>query len=130
MEALFDKVNGKLLLENLLKSDGNSHLILSAQGELMMMHMCDGEVNVDPLLPSNILRPIAMRCDMAYGIGSTNLEALQMFKDDTFKISYVLVLCNPKHAKVTVMYSSINKMTGKEIFKNKITYLTGQIVQS
>ena len=79
MEALLNKASGKLLLENLLKSNEQSQLILSAQGELMMMHMCDGEVNVDPLLPSNILRPIAMRCDMTYSIDSTNLEALKMF---------------------------------------------------
>ena len=129
MEVLFSGQNGKKLIENLLKSNDLSQVILESSGKMLMMHVADNEAKVDELIPSAEVRPIAMRCDMAYQIGKHNIDALKMFQTDMIMIDFVRVLCTPKHLKLDVMYSRLNAGSGRQIIKNQITYLTGQIVQ-
>ena len=129
MEVLFSGQNGKKLIETLLKSTDLSQVILESSGKMLMMHVVDNEVKVDELIPSAEVRPIAMRCDMSYQIGKHNVDALKMFQTDMIMIDCVRVLCTPKHLKLDVMYSRLNAGSGKQIIKNQITYLTGQIVQ-
>lgn len=129
MEVLFSGQNGKKLIETLLKSNDLSQVILESSGKMLMMHVVDNEAKVDELIPTEVIRPLAMRCDMAYQIGKHNLDALKMFQTDMIMIDFVRVLCTPKHLKLDVMYSRLNAGSGKQIIKNQITYLTGQIVK-
>ena len=130
MEVLFSGQNGKKLIENLLKSNDLSQVILESSGKMLMMHVVDNQVKVDELIPSVEVRPIAMRCDMSYQIADYNLDALRMCQSDMIMIDFVRVLCTPKHLKLDVMYSRLNAGSGKQIIKNQITYLQGQIVRN
>ena len=130
MEVLFSGENGKKLIETLLKSTELSRVILESSGKMLMMHVVDNEAKVDELIPTEVIRPLAMRCDMAYQIGKHNVDALKMFQTDMIMIDFVKALCNPKHLKLDIMYSRLNAGSGKQIIKNQITYLTGQIVLS
>jgi hypothetical protein len=128
MEVLFSGQNGKNLIETLMKSNDLSQVILESSGKMLMMHVVDNQVKVDELIPTEVIRPLAMRCDMSYQIVDYNLDALRMCQSDMIMIDTVKVLCNPKHLKLDIMYSRLNAGSGKQIIKNQITYLQGQIV--
>lgn len=127
MKILFSGQNGKKLIENLLTSTDLSQVILESSGKLLMMHVVDNQANVDELIPTEVIRLLAMRCDMSYQIADYNVDALKMFQTDMIMIDFVRVLCTSKHLKLDVMYSRLNAGSGKQIIKNQITYLQGQI---
>ena len=129
MEVLFSGQNGKKLIENLLKSNDLSQVILESSGKMLMMHVVDNEAKVDELIPTEVIRPLAMRCDMAYQIADYNVDALKMCQSPNVRIDTVNVLFNPKHAKIVILYSRCKVEGGHGVPRNQITYLTGQIVQ-
>ena len=128
MEVVFCGQNGKKLIENLLKSNDLSQVILESSGKMLMMHVIDNQAKVDELIPTEVIRPLAMRCDMSYQIADYNVSALKMCQSPNIRIGVVNILFNPKHAKIVILYSRCKVEGGHGVHRNQITYLTGQVV--